>query len=75
MRRAAPMRREADNPPRIAYSAGEVLEMLPIGKTAFWARLANGDIPSTMIAGRRVIPASWVEAVRTGSLPRHESQR
>ena len=60
-------RPEEPAPLRIAYSAAEVLAMLPLGKTAFWARLASGDIPSHMIAGRRVIPAAWVEAVRSGS--------
>lgn len=54
-----------DRVSRVAYSPSELAEALGASRAWVYLRLDDGSIPSTKICGKRLIPASAVEALLT----------
>jgi excisionase family DNA binding protein len=47
-----------------AYDAEEVAKILGVGIATVWRWLAKGKLPSFKLAGRTLVPASAVKALR-----------
>lgn len=52
---AAPAPQRAAEAPRIAYSVPEAATATGLGKTTLYGLIGSGDLPSSKIAGRRLI--------------------
>lgn len=53
---------------RIAYDQAEFAVMIGSTPQAVRRKVARGRIPTVRIGGRRLIPAAYVEAIRSGEL-------
>lgn len=52
-----------DSTPRVTYSVAEVAAMTGLSEVLVRKRVRLGLIPSTTVGDRRLIPASWVDAL------------
>lgn len=53
-------------PERLAYSIAEACEASSLGKTALYARIAEGRLRAVRVGGRTVIPAESLRALING---------
>jgi len=51
---------------RVTLKPQEVAKLLGIGKNRIYVALENGDIPSIMIAGRRLVPRAVLDRMLSG---------
>ena len=50
------MNRRTRNPNALALTVAEALELVPLGRTAFYDAVRKGEIPSRRIGGKILIP-------------------
>ena len=51
----------ANKPDKLALSVREALELVPLGRTAFYDAVRRGEIPSVRVGGRVLIPRAALE--------------
>jgi excisionase family DNA binding protein len=61
------------DPPRIAWSPREVSQMTGMSYSTVIEGIHAGEVPATKVGTRYVIPAEWVEQVRTTGVLRRAS--
>lgn len=55
------------DPQRLAYTVTEATRLVPLGRTALFAAIRNGQIRSVKVNGKRLIPRSALLELLEGS--------